>query len=78
MIPKTFEEQRLFLKAVGTVLANEDIGLIKDSVSIEYGSDDSEIFDFKVGFSSYYKAHLGQKIIDECEKLGIVKTKESE
>ena len=78
MILKTFEEQRLFLKAVGTVLANEDIGLIIDSVFVGYGSDDSEIFDFKFGFSSYYKAHLGKKIIDECEKLGIVKTKESE
>lgn len=71
MIPKTFEEQRLFLKAVGTVLANEDIGLIIDSVYIGYGSDDGEIFDFKVGFSSYYKSHLGQKIVSECKKLGI-------
>ena len=71
MIPKTFEEQRLFLKAVGTVLANEDIGLIIDSVFVGYGSDDSEIVDFKFGFSSYYKARLAQKIVSECKKLGI-------
>lgn len=68
---ETLEQQRLFLKAVGTVLANEDIGLIKDTGSIEYGTIDGIIFDFKFGFSSDYRANLGQKIIDKCKKLGL-------
>lgn len=65
------EEQRMFLKAVGTVLANKDLGLIKDTCSIEYGTRDGISFDFKVGFSSDYRANFGQKIIDECKKLGL-------
>ena len=70
---ETFEEQRRFLQAVGNVLANADIGLIEDTVSIEYGHDniDDEIFNFKVGFSSYYRARLGEKICEECKKLGL-------
>ena len=68
---KTLEEQRMFLKAVGTVLANEDIGLIKDSCSIEYGSDDMVSYDFKIGFSGYMQARFGQKVVEECKKLGL-------
>ena len=70
---ETLEEQRRFLQAVGNVLANKDIGLIKDTVSIEYGHDDidEEIFNFKFGFSSHYETRLGQKICEECKKLGL-------
>lgn len=68
---ETLEQQRLFLKAVGTVLANEDIGLIKDTGSIEYGTIDGIFFDFKIGFSSDYRANLGQKIVEECRRIGL-------
>ena len=61
----------MFLKAIGTVLVNGDFGVIKDTISIEYGSRDSIIYDFKIGFSSYYTGELGDKIIAECKKLGI-------
>ena len=65
------EQQRLFLKAVGTVLVNGDLGLIKDTVSIEYGSRDPIIYDFKIGFSSDYRANFGQKIVEECRRIGL-------
>ena len=68
---ETLEQQRLFLKAVGTVLANDDLGLIKDTGSIEYGSRDGFVFDFKIGFSSDYRANLGQKIVEECRRIGL-------
>lgn len=61
----------MFLKAVGTVLANEDLGLIKDTGSIEYGTRDGIVSDFKIGFSSDYRANLGQKIIEECRRIGL-------
>ena len=68
---ETVEQQRLFLKAVGNVLANEDIVLIKDTVSIEYGSKDGFNYDFKVGFSCDYHTDLGRKIIEQCQKEGL-------
>lgn len=70
---KTLEQQRLFLKAIGNVLATADIGLIKDSASIEYGPNDFyvDVMGFRVGFSCFYEERLGQKIIDECKKLGL-------
>lgn len=65
------EQQRMFLHAVGTVLANEDLGLIKDTGSIEYGTRDGIVFDFKIGFSTDYRANLGQKIVEECRRIGL-------
>jgi hypothetical protein len=70
---KTLEQQRLSLKAIGNVLATADIGLIKDSASFEYSPNDFyvDVMDFRVGFSCFNEAKLGQKIIDECKKLGL-------
>lgn len=70
---KTLEQQRLFLKAIGNVLATADIGLIIDSAFIECGANDfiGDVMDFRVGFSYFNEARLGQKIIDECKKLGL-------
>ena len=70
---KTLEQQRLFLKAIGNVLATADIGLIIDSAFIGYGANDfnGDLMDFRVGFSCFNEARLGQKIIDECKKLGL-------
>ena len=70
---KTLEQQRLFLKAIGNVLATADIGLIIDSSFIEYSANDfnRDVMDVRVGFSCFNEARIGQKIIDECKKLGL-------
>ena len=69
---KTLEQQRLFLKAVGNVLANEDIGLVPDSIHIKFSSLHAPVIhDFEIGFQSLIDSRLGLKIIDECKRLGL-------